>query len=169
MFTPPRRIRRWAMSPWSKSYPQQSERLTEGDSDRALVLPAAKPVQPLDTRMDAVVESECAAPAVKAFKSLKSESSGDGVILDLSDEKLPKGRKEQARQKRLRDLVQKDAGNKEVRPRLTQKDYNHMVRCVKDHDDLVADRRKLQELQPKLAKAQQTILILEKALEKLRR
>ena len=121
--------------------------------------------------MDAVVESvsECAAPAVKGFSNLKS--AGKDVLLDLTPEKPPKvtKAKELGRQKRQQDLLKKDARNKEVRPRLSQKDYDHMLQCVKEHDHLVADRRKLQELLPKLTKAQQKILILEQALEKLRR
>ncbi|CAE7702466.1 HERC6 [Symbiodinium sp. KB8] len=141
MFTPPRKIRQWGMSPWSKHYPQGMDR-------------------------DAVVQSEsdCAAPAVKGFSNLKSGSNKD-VLLDLTPEKpcKPLKGKELGRQKRQQELVQKDARNKEIRPRLTQKDFDHMLSCVKDHDELVADRRKLRELLPKLTEAQQKILILEQA------
>ena len=111
--------------------------------------------------MGIVVQSESAAPAVRGFPNLKSDSKD--VLLDLTPEKPskprdPKGRgKELGRQKRQQELVLKDVRNKEIRPRLTQKDFDHMLSCVKDHDELVADRRKLQELLPKLTEAQQKI------------
>ena len=122
--------------------------------------------------MDAVVESgrdarAGDARAVKGFSNLKSASD---VLLDLTPEKPPKPKtaKEVGRQKRQENLVRKDSQLKEVRPRLTQKAFDHMVSCVKEHEGLMADRRKLQELLPKLTKAQQTIAILEQALAKLR-
>ena len=102
---------------------------------------------------DAVVQAEsaCAAPGV--FSSLKTASRD--ILLDLTPEKPPKRRdqkvkgKELSRQKRQEDLVKKDARNKEIRPRLTQKEYDHMVRCVKDHDELVASKSSARLESPK--------------------
>ena len=51
---------------------------------------------------------------------------------------------------------------------LTKRTWEHMLDCVKKHDDLVADSQKLQAVLPELTKAQLKVSVLEKALERLR-
>ncbi|CAE7295611.1 unnamed protein product [Symbiodinium sp. CCMP2592] len=107
-------------------------------------------------------------PPVTGQHMLDIEGRMDMVKPEGEEQQKLRDGREETRSLKKKRAGEKDPLEREVRPRLTEGHYLHLLRCAEEHESLLRDSEQLKAVLPELANAKRTISVLESALEKLR-